>query len=93
MLSERWGIPLRLNGIGSMMTAFFTDDPVRDYDSAKRSDTDLYARFFHKMLDRGVYMAPSQFEAAFVSLAHSPEAVDEALHAAAVVFEEVAGAA
>jgi len=93
MLSERWGIPLRLNGIGSMMTAFFTDDPVRDYDSAKRSDTDLYARFFHKMLDRGVYLAPSQFEAAFVSLAHSPEAVDEALHAAAVVFEEVAGAA
>jgi len=92
MLSERWGIPLWLSGIGSMMTAFFTDQPVRDYDLAKRSDTDLYARFFHKMLDRGVYLAPSQFEAAFVSLAHSQEIIDEALHAAALVFEEVAGA-
>jgi glutamate-1-semialdehyde 2,1-aminomutase len=54
-----------------MLTAFFTDGPVTDYASAKRSDTARYARFFHAMLDGGVFLAPSQFEAAFVSLAHS----------------------
>ncbi|MGQ9584112.1 MAG: glutamate-1-semialdehyde 2,1-aminomutase [Anaerolineae bacterium] len=89
-LSERWGIALQVNGIGSMLTAFFTDVPVRDYASAKQSDTALYARYFHKMLDRGVYLAPSQFEASFVSLAHSAEVIDEALGAAGEVFQQIA---
>jgi glutamate-1-semialdehyde 2,1-aminomutase len=65
------GIPVTVNRMGSMLTAFFTDGPVTDYASAKRADTARYARFFHAMLGRGVYLAPSQFEAAFVSLAHS----------------------
>ena len=56
-----------------MLTAFFTDGPVTDYASAKRADTARYARFFHAMLERGVFLAPSQFEAAFVSLAHSEQ--------------------
>jgi glutamate-1-semialdehyde 2,1-aminomutase len=84
------GIPLQVNAIGSMMTAFFTEEPVRDYASAKRSDAARYARFFHAMLQRGVYLAPSQFEASFVSLAHTPEVVDAALEAAGEAFRNLA---
>lgn len=62
---------LTVNRVGSMFTFFFTPDPVTDYESAKRSDTARFARFFHWMLDRGVYLAPSQFEAGFVSAAHT----------------------
>jgi glutamate-1-semialdehyde 2,1-aminomutase len=65
------GIPVTVNRVGSMLTTFFTDAPVTDYASAKRADTARYARYFHAMLDRGVFLAPSQFEAAFLSLAHS----------------------
>jgi glutamate-1-semialdehyde 2,1-aminomutase len=86
----RAGVPVTVNRVGSMLTAFFTDGPVTDYQSARRSDTARYARFFHAMLARGVYLAPSQFEAAFVSLAHSEadlaataEACAEAMAAAA----------
>ena len=64
------GVPLVINRVGSMMTGFFSDGPVTDYESAARSDTERYAKFFHGMLSRGVYLAPSQFEAMFVSLAH-----------------------
>jgi glutamate-1-semialdehyde aminotransferase len=66
-------VPVTVNRVGSMLTAFFTDGPVTDYASAKRADTARYARFFHGMLERGVFLAPSQFEAAFVSLAHRDE--------------------
>jgi glutamate-1-semialdehyde 2,1-aminomutase len=69
------GASVRANCVGSMMTLFFTDKPVEDYASAKKSDTGLYARFFTEMLHRGVYLAPSQFEAAFVSAAHSADDV------------------
>ena len=78
-LFERWiseaaaaaGVPATVNRVGSMLTAFFTEGPVTDYASARRADTARYARFFHAMLDRGIFLAPSQFESAFVSLAHS----------------------
>jgi glutamate-1-semialdehyde 2,1-aminomutase len=63
--------PIQVNRVGSMLTAFFTATPVVDYATAKTSDTARYARFHRAMLDRGVYLAPSQFEAAFVSLAHT----------------------
>jgi len=69
------GIPVQINQIASMFTVFFTDQPVADYSSAKRSDTQRYARFFHALLERGVYFPPSQFEAAFVSTAHDDEAL------------------
>jgi glutamate-1-semialdehyde 2,1-aminomutase len=62
--------PWRLNRVGSMLTVFFAADPVRDYASAVKADTARYGRFFHAMLDQGVYLAPSQFEAAFLSAAH-----------------------
>jgi glutamate-1-semialdehyde 2,1-aminomutase len=65
------GIPACTNRAGSMLTLFFSGGPVTDYASARRSDTDRYAAYFRGMLDRGVFLAPSQFEAAFVSTAHS----------------------
>ena len=76
------GVPVVVNRVGSMMTAFFCDGQVTDYTSARRADTKRYAAFFHGMLDRGVYLAPSQFEAAFVSLAHSDADLDHAARAA-----------
>ena len=66
-----------VNQIGSLLSAFFTDCPVRDYDSATASDTKAYAAYFGQMLERGVYVAPSQFEAMFVSAAHTDEDIEE----------------
>jgi len=80
------GVPLIVNRVGSMLTPFFTDRPVTDYASAKRSDTVRYAKFFHGMLSRGVFLAASQFEAAFISLAHSEADIDSAGRAAREVF-------
>jgi glutamate-1-semialdehyde 2,1-aminomutase len=77
------GVPYTSNRVGSMLTGFFTGGPVTDYASAKQAATDRYARFFHAMLVRGVYFAPSQFEAAFVSLAHAGEDIERTLTAAA----------
>ena len=65
-----------VNRVGSMFTFFFTDSPVTDYESAKRSDTARFGRFFRAMLERGIYLAPSQFEAAFVSAAHTEADID-----------------
>jgi len=81
------GVPLVVNRVGSMLTAFFTEAPVTDYASAKRSDTARYGRFFHAMLDGGVFLAASQFEAAFVGLAHSASDLGEAARAARRAFE------
>jgi glutamate-1-semialdehyde 2,1-aminomutase len=72
-LCEADGSGVTVNRAGSMFTLFFSDCPVTDYESAKRSDTASFARFFHAMLERGIYLPPSQFEAAFVSAAHSEE--------------------
>ena len=70
---------LTVNRVGSMFTFFFTPDPVVDYETAKRADAARFARFFHWMLDRGVYLAPSQFEAGFVSAVHSEEEIGRTL--------------
>jgi len=80
---EKAGVPLAINRVGSMLTAFFCAGPVRDYAGARAADAARYARFFHAMLERGVALAPSQFEAAFVSLAHSEDDIDVAARAAA----------
>jgi glutamate-1-semialdehyde 2,1-aminomutase len=69
----RAGIPVTINRVGTMFTAFFTADRVTDYDSARRADRDTYARFFHAMLGAGVYLAPSAFEAAFTSAVHGED--------------------
>jgi glutamate-1-semialdehyde 2,1-aminomutase len=84
--AARAGVPVTVNRVGSMLTAFFTDAPVTDYASARRSDTKRYARYFHAMLERGVFLAPSQFEAAFVSLAHTEADLDAAAAAAAAAL-------
>lgn len=80
------GVPVTVNRVGSMLTCFFTDAPVTDYASAKRSDTARYARFFWAMAERGVFLAPSQFEAAFVSLAHAPNDIEATVSAAGDAF-------
>jgi glutamate-1-semialdehyde 2,1-aminomutase len=82
------GVPVRVNRVASMFTVFFSDTDVTDYASARRADTQRHARFFHALLEGGVYFPPSQFEAAFVSHAHGDaeleatvKAVDSALGA------------
>jgi len=86
-------IPGHVNNSGSLSTLFFSDQPVRDYASAKRSNTQRYAHFFREMLDRGVFLAPSQFEAAFVSAVHTPQDIDHALSAATDALRAVASEA
>jgi len=81
-IAKRAGVPLTLNREGSMWTAFFTEGPVLDYASAKTSDVAKFGRFFHRMLERGVYLPPSQFEAAFCSLAHTDADLEKTLEAA-----------
>jgi glutamate-1-semialdehyde 2,1-aminomutase len=65
-----------------MMTMFFSDAPAVDYDSARHADTARYGRYFHAMLDLGIYCAPSQFECAFISTAHSGADIDATIEAA-----------
>ena len=76
------GVPAQVNSIGSLSTIFFAPRAVTNYADAKRSDTKLYARFFREMLNRGIFLAPSQFEAAFVSAAHTPGDIDRTILAA-----------
>jgi len=81
-------LPIQINRVGSMMTLFFTDQPVTDYATAKTSDTAKYGVFFRALLDRGVYLAPSQFEALFLSDAHTEQDVEstaKAIHEGLVV--------
>ena len=74
------------NRVGSMFTYFFSSEPVSDYESAKKCDTARFRRFFHHMLDRGIYLAPSQFEAGFVSAAHTEADIQQTLSAAREFF-------
>ena len=87
------GVMVTVNRVGSMLTVFFCRGPVVDYASAKTSDTKLYARFFHGLLKRGVYLPPAQFEAAFVSLAHGEPEIDRTIAAAGEALREMAGLA
>jgi glutamate-1-semialdehyde 2,1-aminomutase len=78
---DKGRLPVTLNRVGSMFTMFFTSTPVVDYDTAKRADTEKFGVFFRRMLERGVYLAPSQFEAAFMSLAHTEEDIRNTVEA------------
>lgn len=75
-------LPVTLNRVGSMFTMFFTSTEVADYETAKNADTNAFAVFFRNMLERGIYLAPSQFEAAFMSAAHTDEDIQRTLQAA-----------
>jgi glutamate-1-semialdehyde 2,1-aminomutase len=88
---EETGEPARLHRVGSIWTLFFSDAPVVDYASAKQSDTKAFATFFHAMLERGIYLPPSQFEAAFISLAHSADDIRNTIEAVREALQCVAG--
>lgn len=87
--AKQAGVPLTQTRVGSMMGAFFTPGPVVDWGTAKKCDTKAYAKFFHQMLAAGIYLAPSQFEAAFMSLAHSPRDIERTIKAAQAAFKNL----
>jgi glutamate-1-semialdehyde 2,1-aminomutase len=83
------GIPHQVARVGSMWTLFFNSEPVTEYDVARKSDTARFGRFFWAMINRGVYLPCSQFEAAFLSAAHTEEHIDQTLAAARSALSEV----
>jgi glutamate-1-semialdehyde 2,1-aminomutase len=83
------GMPLHVQRAGSMLTPFFTETPVHDLGSARTARTDRYAAFFTGMLEAGVYLPPSQFEASFVSLAHTPDDIEQIVDAAGAVLSSI----
>lgn len=87
--AKRAGIALTQTRVGSMLTSFFTQEPVVDWNSAKKSDTKRYGLFFHGMLEQGIYLAPSQFEAAFLSTAHTSADIEKTIRAARVAFKSL----
>lgn len=88
-VAENAGIKTVTNRVGSMWTTFFNPGPVTDWTTANRSNRELFAKFFHAMLDEGVYLAPSQFEAGFVSIAHTGEIIDKTIAAARKAFQTI----
>lgn len=82
------GVPVYNTGVGSMVCTFFTEGPVTDYESAKKSDTAAFGKFFLAMLDEGIYLAPSQFEAIFLSTAHTEEHIEKTIKAANKAFKK-----
>lgn len=84
--ADNAGIPVTTNRVGSMLGLFFTDQPVFDFAQAQKSDVDRFAEYYRAMLEEGIYLAPSQYEASFVSSAHSEQDIEATLQAAAKVF-------
>jgi glutamate-1-semialdehyde 2,1-aminomutase len=87
-LFKQKGLPVKINRAGSMFTLFFTPEEVFDFASASRSDTEGFARYFRGMLTNGINLAPSQFEAAFLSFAHTPDDVEMTLNACAQTLKD-----
>jgi len=88
--AETAGVPVYQTQVGTMFATFFTDQAVTNWETAAQSNTDTYARFFQAMLNRGVYFAPSQFEAGFFSTAHTEETTVATIQAAQTAFQEIA---
>jgi glutamate-1-semialdehyde 2,1-aminomutase len=88
--ADRASVALTINRVGSMFTPFFTAEAVTDYASAKKADTAAFGRFFRALLERGIYFPPSQFEAAFISSAHSEDDIAETIRAAGAAFTALA---
>lgn len=89
IIARKLQLPIRINSIGGMFSAFFTDQPVIDFKSACTSDGELFAAFFRGMLERGVYLAPSQYEAVFLSTAHTDEDISYTLEQAEIVLKSL----
>ena len=87
--SKKRGIPVTINQAAGLFTVFFTEGPVMDYQSAKTSDTERFAQFFIQMMEQGVYLPPSQFEAWFVSLAHSQKDLEKTVEACDEAFRKL----
>jgi len=88
--ADRASVALTINRVGSMFTPFFTAEAVTDYASAKKADTAAFGRFFRALRERGIYFPPSQFEAAFISSAHSEDDIAETIRAAGAAFTALA---
>lgn len=84
--ASKSGIDIQLPRVGSMLTTFFSTQPVTDYDTAQKANLELFSRFFHKLLANGIYWPPSQFEASFISLAHSEQDIHTTIDAVARAF-------
>jgi glutamate-1-semialdehyde 2,1-aminomutase len=83
------GIPASINRATGFFTLFFTEGPVTNYQTAKKSDTNRFARFFIQMMEQGVYLPPSQFEAWFLSLAHSQKDIEKTIEACDRAFQKI----
>jgi len=83
------GVPIQQTRAGTMFSTFFVDEAPHDWSTVKKSDTARFGRFFQKMLEQGVYLAPSQFEAGFISTAHTGETIEATIAAADVAFSQV----
>ena len=88
-LAQKTGVKTHISRVGSMFTLFFASQEVIDYDTALKSDTAAFSRYFHSMLKEGIYLAPSQFEANFISLAHSQKDLDKTLEVMTKTFKEL----
>jgi glutamate-1-semialdehyde 2,1-aminomutase len=89
-IAEKAGVPVFVNRVGSMLGMFFTDRKVRNFDDAKTSDLKKFTAYYQGMLERGIYLAPSQFEAFFLSTAHETKHIEKTLDAAQEVFKQLA---
>ena len=89
--AEQIGIEVSVDRVGSMAGLFFTGSEVKNFEDAKKSDLEMFSAYYRGMLQKGIYLAPSQFEALFVSSAHNNEYIDQTIRAAAEVFAEIKG--
>mgnify|MGYP003547391619 FL=1 len=87
--NENSSLPIKINRVGSMLTVFFSENPVTDTTTALASNAKLFSKFFHGMLKRGIYLPPSQYEAAFLSTTHDDLILQKIVSAASEVFQEM----
>ena len=88
--AEKHGLPVKINRLKGAFTVFFTDEEVTNYEQAENTNEEMFAKFFHLMLDRGINLAPSKYEAWFLTIAHTDEDIEKTLHAVEESFEEMA---
>lgn len=88
-IARETGIPIQQTAVGTMFSTFFTKQTIKDWSSVKTCDTDRFGRYFQKMLEAGIYLAPSQFEAGFISTAHDPDVIDQTLDSASKAFKSL----
>lgn len=87
--ADKYDIPLQINRVGSMMSVFFTDQEVYNYETAQTSDVERFKKYYVGMLERGIYLPPSQFEGLFMSTAHTDEHIEKTIQAVHEVFNEL----